>query len=183
MEKYRSLKIFFLSLMLVSIISLIFWKVEKNQTEAIMEKVDEYLVKEEDSYVIREEIKAEKEDTVGWLIVDGTKINYPVVQTNDNKYYLKHDYYKKRSNAGWLFMDYRNRLGDQNIIIYGHHRKDGIMFGDIDKLMKEKFYKGNNGKIVRAARASDWRRPCPCGHADPVNGAGDRHPSFRQKPP
>jgi sortase B len=45
-------------------------------------------------------------------------------------------------------MDYRNNLDDQNIIIYGHHRKDGIMFGDIDLLFKENFYKKNNGVIT-----------------------------------
>ena len=45
-------------------------------------------------------------------------------------------------------MDYRNSMDDQNIVIYGHHRKAGIMFGDIDKLMKKSYYNANDGKIL-----------------------------------
>ena len=148
MKKYTTLKYLFLVLMLAGFIGLCWWMVDRNQTETIMEEVEEYLVKEEDSYVIREEVKEINSDTVAWIIVEGTNINYPVVQTTNNDYYLKHDYYKKKNSAGWVFMDYHNRLEDQNLIIYGHHRKDGIMFGDIDKLFKESYYKDHDGIIT-----------------------------------
>ncbi len=72
-------------------------------------------------------------DTVGFIHIRNTNVNYPIVQTGDNNYYLKHDFTKKENNAGWIFMDYRNHidnLGD-NTIIYGHARYDGTMFGSL----------------------------------------------------
>lgn len=72
-------------------------------------------------------------DTVGFIHIRNTNVNYPIVQTVDNNYYLKHDFTKKENNAGWIFMDYRNHidnLGD-NTIIYGHARYDGTMFGSL----------------------------------------------------
>lgn len=69
-------------------------------------------------------------DTVGWIKVGGTNINYPVVQSNDNSYYLNHNFYKNYNGAGWIFMDYRNNSKDldYNTIIYGHSMKDKSMF-------------------------------------------------------
>ena len=148
MKKYTILKIIFVLLMLVGLFGLLWWKSDKKEIEKQIEHVSEYLVLDNDSYVIKEEIKEENEDTVGWLIVEDTKINYPVVQAKNNKYYLNHDYDKKRNSAGWIFMDSNNSLEDQNIIIYGHHRKDKIMFGDIDKLFRKDYYKNHEGKIV-----------------------------------
>lgn len=148
MKKYTILKIIFIILMFVGLCGLIWWKDDKRKVEKQMENINNYLVLDNDSYVIKEEIKKENEDTVGWLIVEDTKINYPVVQTNNNKYYLNHDYEKKKNNAGWIFMDSNNKIDDQNIIIYGHHRKDGIMFGDVDKLMKKDYYNNHEGEII-----------------------------------
>ena len=75
-------------------------------------------------------------DTVGWIYVPGTAINYPVVQGGDNEYYLTHDF---DGDAGWLanygaiFLDYRNKRDwtDQAYFIYGHHMNDGSMFADV----------------------------------------------------
>lgn len=72
-------------------------------------------------------------DTVGWVWVKGTKINYPVVQAADNDYYLNRTFDKKISSAGWMFGDYRNdfvNLG-RNTIIYGHARIDRSMLGSL----------------------------------------------------
>lgn len=75
-------------------------------------------------------------DTVAWIYVPNTQINYPVVRGGDNEYYLTHDF---DGEAGWLanfgaiFMDYRNEPDwtDQAYFIYGHHMNDGSMFADI----------------------------------------------------
>ena len=53
------------------------------------------------------ELKKKNSDTVGWIQVNGTNINYPFVQTTDNDYYLTKSFNKKKSSAGWVFMDYR----------------------------------------------------------------------------
>ena len=75
-------------------------------------------------------------ETVAWLYVPHTNINYPIVQHSDNDYYLTHDF---DEDAGWLanygavFMDYRNKAdwSDQMYFIYGHHMNDGSMFTDL----------------------------------------------------
>lgn len=60
-----------------------------------------------------DELKDINNDTVGWIKVNGTDINYPFVKYSDNKYYLTRDFKKKYNKAGWVFMDYRNNLYDK----------------------------------------------------------------------
>lgn len=81
-------------------------------------------------------------DTVGWLTVNNTRINYPVVQSDANSYYLNRDFNKKKNSMGWIFMDYRNNPVelDKNTIIYGHNIKQGIMFGTIKNMMNSSWY-------------------------------------------
>lgn len=90
-----------------------------------------------------ETLKTLNEDTVGWLSVNNTKINYPVTQSTDNSYYLNRDFYKKRTANGWIFMDYRNGSINlsKNTIIYGHALLSGYMFGDLRKTIKSSWFK------------------------------------------
>ncbi len=75
-------------------------------------------------------------DTVGYLTIDSLGINYPVVKTTDNDYYLSHSFDKSKNVGGWIFMDYRNISinDDKNTVIYGHNMKDGSMFGKLHNL-------------------------------------------------
>ena len=118
--------------------SILYWMVENRVVKDIVEEEEKRLVKEEDITYLDPEIKRDNFYTVGWLIVDGTKINYPVVRYIDNDYYLNHDFKNQDNSAGWIFMDYQNKLDDDNLVIYGHHRQDGSMFGSIDNLFKYK---------------------------------------------
>lgn len=97
-----------------------------------------------------EELMKKNDDTVGWLTVNNTKINYPVVQGSTNSYYLKRDFNKNKNSMGWIFMDYRNKVDelDQNTIIYGHNIIQGIMFGTIKNMMDESWYKKSNNQII-----------------------------------
>ncbi|KZL92737.1 class B sortase [Clostridium magnum] len=89
------------------------------------------------------------QDAVGWINIGNTRINYPVVQGKDNEYYLNHNIKKEASEYGSIFMDYRNQNlknffdTEKNIIIYGHHMKDGTMFGDLKLYKDEKFFNDN----------------------------------------
>lgn len=89
-------------------------------------------------------------DTVGWIYVKNTKINYPVVQGTRNNYYLWRDFNKKRNNYGWIFMDYRNNPNnlDQNTIIYGHNVKEGIMFGTMRTMMNPSWYNNRDNRLI-----------------------------------
>lgn len=89
-----------------------------------------------------EEIYAENQDLAGWLEIDGTTINYPVLQSDseeDSQFYLTHSFAKKKDKNGSLFMDYRNDFlnRDTNIIIYGHNMKSGAMFGSLKKYLDQ----------------------------------------------
>ncbi len=90
-------------------------------------------------------------DTIGWIKVNGTNINYPVVQTNNNDYYLTHAYDKSKNKAGWVFADYRNNFNnlDKNTIIYAHGRVDGTMFGSLKKTLNNTWYKNKNNHVVK----------------------------------
>ncbi len=87
-----------------------------------------------------EKIYAENEDLVGWLAIEGTNINYPVLQSDtqeDSQFYLTHSFARKKDKNGSLFMDYRNDFLDRdtNIIIYGHNMKSGAMFGSLKQYL------------------------------------------------
>ena len=78
-------------------------------------------------------LMSQNNEIIAFIHMDNTNINYPVVQTSNNDYYLNHTFDKKVNNAGWIFMDYRNDIMNlnDNTIIYGHARLDGTMFGTL----------------------------------------------------
>lgn len=80
-------------------------------------------------------------DIAGWIIFHNGHVNNPLVQTDDNSYYLKHSFKKQRNSAGCIFMDYRNQsLDDRNVVIYGHNNVDGTMFGSLKDVFEEGFF-------------------------------------------
>lgn len=99
-------------------------------------------------------------DTVGWIMVNDTKINYPVVKTTDNDYYLTHDFNHKNNRIGWIFMDYRNDIDylDRNTIIYGHNMRQGLMFGTIKNMMEKSWYTKNDNQIIEFNTANKIRK-------------------------
>lgn len=89
-----------------------------------------------------ESLCAENPDVIGWLYCPDTQINDPVVQGEDNDYYLDHLLNGRANARGTLFMDYRNEaaLSDWNTIIYGHNMKNGSMFGTLTKYKRQAYY-------------------------------------------
>lgn len=90
-------------------------------------------------------------DTVGWLNVKGTKIDYPVTRAKDNKYYLDRNIYKEKDYNGWVFMDYRNNIDtlDDNTIIYAHNRyTSGVMFGTLPNINKKSWLNNKNNHYI-----------------------------------
>ena len=145
---YMLILITFIVFMLISGTFLVSWLSENKKTNSIRNKEEKHLTIKKDNYYSNSDILKDNPETIGWLIVPGTKINYPVVQHSDNNYYLNHDFKHNYNSAGWIFMDYQNKLDDQNIIIYGHHRHDDSMFGSIDSLFDKEFYKNNANEII-----------------------------------
>ena len=97
------------------------------------------------------ELKNTNSDTKGWIQVNGTNINYPFVQSSDNKYYLNHSFNKTYNDAGWVFLDYRcdiNNLGN-NTIIYAHGRYDGTMFGTLKNILNSNWYNDPDNYVIK----------------------------------
>lgn len=79
---------------------------------------------------------------IGWVKIDDTIVDYPVMQTVNNEYYLDHNFNQEEDRNGCIFMDYQCDVirGCDNIILYGHHMKSGKMFGTLNKYSKESYY-------------------------------------------
>ncbi len=82
-------------------------------------------------------------DIVGWIEISGTRINYPVLQGEDNEYYLTHTYLGEKSVDGSIFLDkdFRWKTLSSNLLIYGHNNLNGRMFQDLLKYEKQSYYK------------------------------------------
>lgn len=80
----------------------------------------------------------------GWITIDGTRINYPLVQHSDNEHYLNYAYTGDYLPAGSIFVDFRcnkSIMRNFNTVIYGHHMNNGTMFYDLDKYFDETFFR------------------------------------------
>lgn len=100
-------------------------------------------VSEQTAYETYRDVYAANSDFVGWICIDGTNINYPVMQTpNSHDFYLNHGFDKKNSKYGVPYVQENCIVGESdNCIIYGHHMKDGSMFADLCKYESESFYR------------------------------------------
>lgn len=91
---------------------------------------------------------AQNPDTVGYITIDGTQVDNPVVQTVDNEYYLATGFDGQEFRAGTVFMDYTDVIGpypeewSENIVLYGHNMADNTMFGSLRRYRQDlEFYK------------------------------------------
>ena len=89
-------------------------------------------------------------DLYGWIELPNTQINYPIMQTDNNDYYLTHSYTGSSLQAGSIFADYRcdsTLMDNYNLVLYGHHMSAsnvGSMFHSLDKFLDEDFFRNNN---------------------------------------
>lgn len=94
--------------------------------------------------------KINNEDVVGWIVMNQNKINYPILKSNDNNFYLTRDYNKKHNQSGSIFMDYRNNdFKDKNTVIYGHSMLDGTMFGSLREMFKKGYFDTKNNNYIK----------------------------------
>lgn len=96
----------------------------------------------DESKINFDKLKAINHDIVAWIYIDGTNINYPIMQTSDNLYYLNHNYNKEYTTYGSIYMDAtaNNDFSSLNTFIYGHYTSSGIMFGELGYYMDQEFY-------------------------------------------
>lgn len=147
----------FLAMAVVLLLSLLYFQMKAVREDAVLEyvrqereqlakaaeqdKEDDHKVAILDQYAI---LYSMYPDVVGWIKVDGTPIDYPVMQdTTGEDYYLNHNFEGKSDNKGAPFVDENTQIKplDKNIVIYGHNTRDGSMFGDLDYYLDQAFYK------------------------------------------
>ena len=178
------LLIFFLLIIIFCVLKLFLWGKDNRKTSNIVDDVYENIdineiVDNENTELIGEDsdknsdywyyikfplidvdinkLKGKNSDTVGWINVNNTNINYPYVQYKDNDYYLTHSYDKSYNEAGWVFMDYRNdsNLNNKNTILYAHSRLDKTMFGSLSKTLKSNWYTNKDNHIIRLSTENE----------------------------
>ncbi|MBQ3435889.1 MAG: class B sortase [Bacilli bacterium] len=147
---YYLLLLISLGLFLFSGYKVVMWMIENYKTEQITTKARKIGNVTNDLYVNFKKLKKENPDTVAWIKVNGTNIDYPVVQRADNQYYLYHSFDNSFNYAGWIFSDYRNDLNslNKNTVIYGHGRLDGSMFGSLKNVFDESWLKEKNNNVI-----------------------------------
>ena len=155
--------IFFFFFFFYSLVHIIFWFKDNKHTNNVINDIYENVIensieidnstktKKEDKIINFDTLLKKNKDTKGWLEVKGTNINYPFVQSKDNKYYLTHSFDKKYTDAGWVFLDFRNNIDNpnKNTIIYGHARKDKTMFGTLKNTLKKDWYNNKENQIIK----------------------------------
>lgn len=121
-------------------------------------KEENYLPNNNDSYsnisfmsVDFKELLEKNNETVAWIKVNNTKVNYSVVQHNDNEYYLKHDFNKRNNMNGWVYGDYRAdfKYFGTNTILYAHNMTNKTMFGSLTWCLKESWYTNEDNQYIK----------------------------------
>lgn len=135
------IELIFVAIILFSLFMIIRWFIGTHKNKKIIEEINTRINVEEirdgKNKIDFDYLLKLNSDTVGYLSIDGISVNYPVVKTTDNSFYLTHSFDKSKNVGGWIFMDYRNSssiFDDKNTILYGHNMKDGSMFGNLKQL-------------------------------------------------
>lgn len=162
MKKKNKILITLIQIVLIAVIifsgiKIIEWIKSNKKNKEIMSEIKENVVINNEMDSNNEEykidfakLKQKNSDTIAWIKVNGTDIDFPVVKGTDNSYYLTHNFDKEKNKAGWIFADYRNKFDgtDKNIIIYGHNMKNGSMFASLKDVIKEEWYNNENNKYI-----------------------------------
>lgn len=98
-------------------------------------------------------------DAVGWIAFNDQFVNYPIVQTGDNSYYLNHSFKGKDNQIGCIFMDCRNEsFEDRNVVLYGHNMLNRTMFGSLKDVFQEEFWKEEGRDLIWIVDTENYLR-------------------------
>lgn len=164
---FKILTIFFVVLFIIGICYIIFNFINSNRNKEIYNNINNTNEIYSDVYndmsnkdvtenmqkVIN--LKQENEDIIGWIQIENTIIDYPILQATDNNYYLTHNYKKENSKYGSIFAKSECNIqnNNSNVIIYGHNMKDEQMFNTLLKYADKNFY--NEHKEIKVATENE----------------------------
>ncbi len=172
---FAILILFFATIFIFSAYKLIVWQLDNNKINNLSSEIDnisngEFINDEGEAFnppndkdsdywyyiglpfynVDFDELLKKNKDTVAFIHMENNNINYPVVQTNDNSYYLTHAFDKSYNDAGWVFLDYRNNIDSLsfNNIIYGHGRLNKTVFGSLKDTLDKKWQSNKDNLAI-----------------------------------
>ena len=126
------------------------WYKDKTNNNKIAEQIKSTVIVEDknedenkEEYTVDfNKLKEQNNETVVWIKVNNTNVEYPVVRATNNSFYLNHSFDKSKNSAGWIFADYKNKFDntDKNIVIYGHNMRDDSMFGSLKNILNSDWY-------------------------------------------
>ena len=134
------------------------WYKDKTNNSKIAEQIKDTVIVEENNedgnengYTVDfNKLKEQNNETIAWLKINNTNVEYPVVKGTNNSFYLNHSFDKSKNSAGWIFADYKNKFDntDKNIVIYGHNMRDGSMFGSMLNILDAKWYENEENTNI-----------------------------------
>lgn len=149
--KRKMIKLLLFIILCYSLIQIFIWFYQTGKSKQEFINLEKEVVTDVEDTTVKKEPEKENRridfdkllsinsDVKGWLIIEKLNISYPIMQSENNEYYLKKNIYKENSISGSLFLDYRNNaFQDNNTIIYGHNMKNGTMFGKLDNIKNGK---------------------------------------------
>lgn len=145
------LTIIFIGIFIFSLSKIILWYQDNQKSQNILETLEENIEEDNDKYKIDfERLQKENPDTVAFIKVKGTNIEYPIVKSTDNEYYLTHSFDKTINSTGWPFINYINKFDgtDKNITIFAHSRRDGSMFGTLYKTLSREWQTNEDNLLI-----------------------------------
>lgn len=146
------LSVFFFICLLLAVSYLVYSFNNSNKNKSLYDDLQQDVIPDETTNELAQvnngfidkvkELQQENADVKGWIRIDDTSINYPLLQTDNNNYYLTHNYKKEKSSYGSIFINCNCNIKNENanVIIYGHDMKDGQMFKELLKYQDKAFY-------------------------------------------
>ena len=150
------LLLIFVSIMIISGMKIYYWIRDNMKSKDLMNNIQKEISIDENIDTIEKysvnfkNLKQNNSDTIAWIKVFGTNIEYPVVQTTNNDYYMTHSFDRTDNSAGWVFMDYKNKPDgtDNNTVIYAHNRRDGSLFGTLKNILTTEWQNDSANFII-----------------------------------
>lgn len=146
--KVKITQIAIIVFMIILVISLYFFIRDfveyKESNDTIIELSENVIIEkndEEEMVIDWEKLESINKDIIGWIKINNTKINYPILKDDDTLKYLKHSYDGKYNSNGSIFTLNDNPIQDDETIIYGHNMRSGTMFSELGRYMNEEFLK------------------------------------------
>ena len=164
---YNIIILICICVIIYSLYNIVKWAIENKKNNELLSEVQNIAHITHEEIVINEqpvvksnydltELLNRNPNTVGWIYVPNTKIDYPVVQANDNDYYLTHSFNNTENSAGWVFADSSCDVKkSQNVVIYGHNRKDRSMFGSLKNVQDDEWLSNPSNHYITFANLDD----------------------------